>query len=90
MATGLLQNQTWNVGKAGKLCAACQTELNAGRPIRLMNTRILPTAGFATLLIKMGTFIQANVPTLVGTGRLRLYWCTWKTARVAKLADAPA
>ncbi len=32
MATGLLQNQTWNVGKAGKLCAACQTELTAGSP----------------------------------------------------------
>ncbi len=30
MATGLLQNQTWNVGRAAKQCAACQTDLTPG------------------------------------------------------------
>lgn len=30
MATGLLQNQTWNVGRAGKQCAGCQMDLAPG------------------------------------------------------------
>ena len=60
MATGLLQNQTWNVGRAAKQCAACQTDLTPGAAYTL-HVLGLPQAGedsFATEVAQFSFLIE--------------------------------